>query len=215
VGDLLPPHPTTSLTLAPGPQLWDLEPDTGPTGEDLQKACSLTGHRPLVPAERSAARLAHQSGGLGVPSSNLGAPTKLLFDINRILYGPPSESTARLQTGRAPVGGLCLQPSPGRPRSVRMFAMLGDDRGVRAVYPGRFLAHKRAAGLFTPPRLNSALDLPGAQAIVVGTRWRDRIFPRWFFVRLPAWRGSHRDLRERRSHAGQGPQQQRNQQAHR
>ena len=26
-------------------------------------------------AERSAARLAHQSGGLGVPSSNLGAPT--------------------------------------------------------------------------------------------------------------------------------------------
>ena len=25
--------------------------------------------------ERSAARLAHQSGGLGVPSSNLGAPT--------------------------------------------------------------------------------------------------------------------------------------------
>jgi hypothetical protein len=31
----------------------------------------------IVPAfsERSAARLAHQSGGLGVPSSNLGAPT--------------------------------------------------------------------------------------------------------------------------------------------
>src|ERR1700741_929338 len=27
-------------------------------------------------SERSAARLAHQSGGLGVPSSNLGAPTK-------------------------------------------------------------------------------------------------------------------------------------------
>src|SRR5580700_10959653 len=26
-------------------------------------------------SERSAARLAHQSGGLGVPSSNLGAPT--------------------------------------------------------------------------------------------------------------------------------------------
>ncbi len=30
--------------------------------------------RPAL-AERSAARLAHQSGGLGVPSSNLGAPT--------------------------------------------------------------------------------------------------------------------------------------------
>src|SRR3984893_10579799 len=27
-------------------------------------------------SERSAARLAHQSGGLGVPSSNLGAPTR-------------------------------------------------------------------------------------------------------------------------------------------
>ena len=31
-------------------------------------------------AERSAARLAHQSGGLGVPSSNLGAPTKDIKD---------------------------------------------------------------------------------------------------------------------------------------
>ena len=29
----------------------------------------------IAAAERSAARLAHQSGGLGVPSSNLGAPT--------------------------------------------------------------------------------------------------------------------------------------------
>ncbi len=29
----------------------------------------------VASAERSAARLAHQSGGLGVPSSNLGAPT--------------------------------------------------------------------------------------------------------------------------------------------
>src|SRR6185503_4289576 len=39
-------------------------PCTGPTGGLV-----------LAPAERSAARLAHQSGGLGVPSSNLGAPT--------------------------------------------------------------------------------------------------------------------------------------------
>jgi hypothetical protein len=29
-------------------------------------------------AERSAARLAHQSGGLGVPGSNPGAPTKII-----------------------------------------------------------------------------------------------------------------------------------------
>ncbi len=33
-------------------------------------------------SERSAARLAHQSGGLGVPSSNLGAPTKSPLKIN-------------------------------------------------------------------------------------------------------------------------------------
>src|SRR5258705_13860428 len=34
-------------------------------------------------AERSAARLAHQSGGLGVPSSNLGAPTNKIKDLQR------------------------------------------------------------------------------------------------------------------------------------
>src|SRR6516164_335858 len=32
-------------------------------------------------SERSAARLAHQSGGLGVPSSNLGAPTSKIKDL--------------------------------------------------------------------------------------------------------------------------------------
>jgi hypothetical protein len=32
-------------------------------------------------SERSAARLAHQSGGLGVPSSNLGAPTNQIKDL--------------------------------------------------------------------------------------------------------------------------------------
>jgi hypothetical protein len=41
--------------------------------------CRLCHGRPLTivrrSSERSAARLAHQSGGLGVPSSNLGAPT--------------------------------------------------------------------------------------------------------------------------------------------
>ena len=39
--------------------------------------CAGCGASVEVPAlaERSAARLAHQSGGLGVPSSNLGAPT--------------------------------------------------------------------------------------------------------------------------------------------
>jgi hypothetical protein len=32
-------------------------------------------------AERSAARLAHQSGGLGVPGSNPGAPTNIAYEI--------------------------------------------------------------------------------------------------------------------------------------
>jgi hypothetical protein len=36
----------------------------------------------LLLAERSAARLAHQSGGLGVPSSNLGAPTSYMLEAN-------------------------------------------------------------------------------------------------------------------------------------
>ena len=38
------------------------------------RAARLSSGR-IAMAERSAARLAHQSGGLGVPSSNLGAPT--------------------------------------------------------------------------------------------------------------------------------------------
>src|SRR6204780_546867 len=35
-------------------------------------------------SERSAARLAHQSGGLGVPSSNLGAPTNKSLTFHNI-----------------------------------------------------------------------------------------------------------------------------------
>jgi hypothetical protein len=42
-------------------------------------APSTLNHYSPPRSERSAARLAHQSGGLGVPSSNLGAPTKNLL----------------------------------------------------------------------------------------------------------------------------------------
>src|ERR1700730_15326005 len=68
------------VALAPGPWLWDLGADDGPKTCRKHAGLHVLGplalrHRPLVPAERSAARLAHQSGGLGVPSSNLGAPT--------------------------------------------------------------------------------------------------------------------------------------------
>src|SRR3954468_17792842 len=44
-------------------------------------------------AERSAARLAHQSGGLGVPSSNLGAPTIL---IKHLEASPPRRYKLRV-----------------------------------------------------------------------------------------------------------------------
>jgi hypothetical protein len=53
---------------------------------DAEAAC-LKQHealedKALFSSERSAARLAHQSGGLGVPSSNLGAPTRKPSEIN-------------------------------------------------------------------------------------------------------------------------------------
>ena len=41
--------------------------------------------------ERSAARLAHQSGGLGVPSSNLGAPTNKIKYLGRITHASVSQ----------------------------------------------------------------------------------------------------------------------------
>src|SRR5580692_1560286 len=44
-------------------------------------------YSPAAISERSAARLAHQSGGLGVPSSNLGAPTRKILDSIRFPGG--------------------------------------------------------------------------------------------------------------------------------
>ena len=46
--------------------------DSDPNAVDATKAHISPA---FLVSERSAARLAHQSGGLGVPSSNLGAPT--------------------------------------------------------------------------------------------------------------------------------------------
>jgi hypothetical protein len=85
-------EPTAPPHLALCPRLWDLEPDIGPPA---RPAISMQVHRSLVPAERSAARLAHQSGGLGVPSSNLGAPTNKISKLCRAptsavpAVGPP------------------------------------------------------------------------------------------------------------------------------
>ena len=57
---LRPPHP-----------LWELGADSGPKTCNKHAGLHVLGplalrSRPLVPAERSAARLAHQSGGLAV-----------------------------------------------------------------------------------------------------------------------------------------------------
>jgi hypothetical protein len=46
-------------------------------------------------SERSAARLAHQSGGLGVPSSNLGAPTTKITDFIGFSIGPRAAVVAQ------------------------------------------------------------------------------------------------------------------------
>jgi hypothetical protein len=74
------PTPLTAQpTLAPSARLWDLGFDDGPKTCNRHAGLHVLG--PLVPAERSAARLAHQSGGLGVPSSNLGAPTIKIRDL--------------------------------------------------------------------------------------------------------------------------------------
>src|ERR1700722_3723029 len=52
----------------------------------LELPCQSRSLTRLWLSERSAARLAHQSGGLGVPSSNLGAPTNNLLTYNEILH---------------------------------------------------------------------------------------------------------------------------------
>jgi hypothetical protein len=49
-------------------------------------------------SERSAARLAHQSGGLGVPSSNLGAPTNKIKYLSRVSLPNPHDENASGQT---------------------------------------------------------------------------------------------------------------------
>jgi hypothetical protein len=49
-------------------------------------------------AERSAARLAHQSGGLGVPGSNPGAPTSVHCRMQRACAAPSTVATTTIQT---------------------------------------------------------------------------------------------------------------------
>src|SRR4051812_45508494 len=54
-------------------------------------------------SERSAARLAHQSGGLGVPSSNLGAPTSTYLrnlTLNKTGWVTPGVTKDKRNWGR-------------------------------------------------------------------------------------------------------------------
>ena len=52
----------------------------------------------VSPAECSAARLAHQSGGLGVPSSNLGAPTNIPFESQAFFRSVPLPAYGQNET---------------------------------------------------------------------------------------------------------------------
>src|SRR5262249_43673972 len=81
-------------------------------------------------SERSAARLAHQSGGLGVPSSNLGAPTNKFKYLTDKIDRDASPKSAWGSNGEAP-GKLhwfsterALPDLPSR-RSPAMFAITG------------------------------------------------------------------------------------------
>jgi hypothetical protein len=65
----------------------------------------------LSGSERSAARLAHQSGGLGVPGSNPGAPTNKIKDL------------AKLDLPRK-----CLGQVLGRSEKTSLSFVLGDRR---------------------------------------------------------------------------------------
>src|ERR1019366_3642989 len=86
--------PAHALTLAPGTRLWELGADDGPKACNKHAGLHVLGplalrNWPFVPAERSAARLAHQSGGLGVWRPLGPSPEVLSSKLN-----PHTNSTA-------------------------------------------------------------------------------------------------------------------------
>jgi hypothetical protein len=86
-------------------------------------------------AERSAARLAHQSGGLGVPGSNPGAPTKIIkyfkyFMGLRAFADPGENGTERHRS--AYIGA---ESPGGAPPHRRMVAL--QHRGDRETIDAR------------------------------------------------------------------------------
>ena len=74
----------------------------------------------LEPSERSAARLAHQSGGLGVPSSNLGAPTTQDMPDTKVRMQLPDTGAIRQPEGRQRHIGNSKWISTKTPRSNKI-----------------------------------------------------------------------------------------------
>ena len=115
---------------------------------------------PLVPAERSAARLAHQSGGLGVPSSNLGAPTNTIRYLGRF---PVRKSSRELR-----LGSPWEEHRKNRPQRVKP----GPEMGVVG-WPAshnRRLAFCRYHGNTLQATFGSPLVSPAAARGTVGGR---------------------------------------------
>jgi hypothetical protein len=143
-GRLLPPR-RRFLTLAPARRLWDLGADDGRMTCRKHAGLHVLGplalrNRPLVPAERSAARLAHQSGGLGVPSSNLGAPTNSKSETVK----PQRRRFLRLLAGAVafPAVGARAQVYPSRPVPLIVGFAAGGAADVVARLMGQWLSER-------------------------------------------------------------------------
>jgi hypothetical protein len=107
----------------------------------------------FLSSERSAARLAHQSGGLGVASSNLAAPTSSLRKLvsRKIRSGNWLASDGFLMACVAPRGRLRLATTRAEPAltqtstpDINMTAIAGFDMrfGPGAVRPDRDVLHR-------------------------------------------------------------------------
>ena len=119
-------------------RLWERPPATVPARVAAQDPDDYSAARY---SERSAARLAHQSGGLGVPSSNLGAPT-ILPGRDRC---PPAAAV-----DQPAAGDELVQHEPQRrlrpPCPVERTAVVGSARHDRRFASlGRSRARRRAA----------------------------------------------------------------------
>ena len=105
----------------------------------------------LFRSERSAARLAHQSGGLGVPSSNLGAPTNRTRRFSHFFCGSSSQ---HLPLGRRWEDGEAGQLSARLGSICKRRA----GRGVKTAVGRAFRKSSWATEMFAEPTINDFLD---------------------------------------------------------